>query len=89
MRIVIDHDRCEHGGHFADRCLAATILHPLGHERYCLAEVEDDGRPELTVTLRMEGKEYTVILKDPEEARAVALEGWAAFVQQEPAEKAD
>lgn len=45
MKIVINHDNCQHAGAFADRCLAATIRNPLGHERYCAARVEDDGRP--------------------------------------------
>lgn len=81
MRIVIDHDQCQHGGVFADRCLAATIRNPLGHERYCTARVEDDGRAELTITLRFDSEDHTLILKDPEEREAVALEGWPAFVR--------
>ncbi len=83
MRIFINHDWCKHGGYFADRCLGATIRHPLGHERYCTALVEDDGRPELTVTLRMDGEERTLVLHDETERTAVALEGWAAFFQEE------
>jgi hypothetical protein len=79
MRIVVDHDACMHGGTFADRCLAATIRNPLGHERYCTALIEDDGRPELTVTLTFDGQEHTLILRDEVEQEAVALEGWPAF----------
>ncbi len=81
MRIVVNHDWCQHGGYFADRCLGATIRYPLGHERYCTALVEDDGRPELTVTLHMDDQEYTLVLRDEAERRAVALEGWSAFVR--------
>lgn len=80
MKITIDHDQCKHGGAFSDRCLAATIRYPLGHERYCMAGVEDDGREELTVVLKMEGQEFELILRDEAEQRAVALEGWTAFV---------
>jgi hypothetical protein len=79
MRIVVNHDTCMHGGSFADRCLAATIRNPLGHERFCTAVVEDDGRPELTVTLTFDGQEHTLILRDEAEQQAVALEGWPAF----------
>jgi hypothetical protein len=68
-----------HGGTFADSCLAATIQNPLGHERYCTALVENDGRPELTVTLTLDGEEHTLILRDEVEQEAVALEGWPAF----------
>jgi hypothetical protein len=81
MKIVIDHDNCQHGGAFSDRCLSATILNPLGHERYCTAQVTDDGLPEMTVVLIMDAKEYTLVLRDEEERKAVAFEGWTAFVK--------
>jgi hypothetical protein len=79
MKITVNHDACRHGGAFSDRCLAATIRNPLGHERYCTARVEDDGRPELTVTLTFDGREHTLILRDEAEQEAVAFEGWPAF----------
>jgi hypothetical protein len=85
MRMVINHDNCQHGGAFADRCLAATVRYPLGHERYCTALLEDDGKPELTVTLVFDGREHTLVLSDEEEREIVASEGWTAFLQPEAA----
>lgn len=81
MKVIINHDTCTHGGDFADRCLAATIRHPLGHERYCSERVEDDGRPELTVVLIYDGQEHTLVLRDKVEQEAVAAEGVAAFMR--------
>lgn len=72
MRIVIDHDQCQHGGAFADRCLAATIRNPLGHERYCTAKVEDDGQADLTVVLIESGRSHTIVLHDPTESDLAA-----------------
>ena len=80
MRIVIDHNQCTHGGAFADRCLGATILNPLGHERYCMVDFEDDSRPELTVTLRFDHQEYTRTFHDMAERKLAASDGWIAFV---------
>jgi hypothetical protein len=80
MRIVINHDDCRHGGAFADRCLAMTLEHPLGHERFCTAAVEPDGREELTVTLVMDGQRHTRTFHDRGECLAAASEGWPAFV---------
>lgn len=80
MKIVIDHDTCQHAGAFADRCLAATVRNPLGHERFCMAQMEDDGNPELTVVLIFGGQEHTLILADENEQNAVAFEGWSTFV---------
>jgi hypothetical protein len=85
MKVVINHDTCQHAGAFADRCLAATIRNPLGHERYCAAEVVDDGRPELTVVLIFDGQEHTLILHDELERESVASEGWPAFLCPETA----
>lgn len=80
MHIEIDHDECRHGGAFADRCLAATLEHPLGHERYCTAKVEDDGKPEVTVTLILDGRRYTQTFRTRAERVAAAADGWRAFV---------
>ena len=79
MRIKINHDHCEHASGYADRCLAATLLNPLGHERFCAAEVQDDGKPETTVTLIFDGAEHTLVLRDRHEVELVAAEGWPAF----------
>ena len=81
MKITINHDNCQHGGAFADRCLAATIRNPLGHERYCTAQLEEDGRNELTVVLVFDGQEHTLILHDQRERDIVAAEGWPAFLR--------
>lgn len=80
MKIVIDHDNCQHSGAFADRCLAPTIRNPLGHERFCMAQMEDDGQPEQTVVLIFDGQAHTLVLSSEEEQNAVASEGWSAFV---------
>jgi hypothetical protein len=81
MKITVNHDNCQHGGAFADRCLAATIRNPLGHERYCKAQMEDDGRSELTIVLIFDGQEHTLVLHDEAERERVASEGWPAFLQ--------
>lgn len=84
MRIVINHDNCKHGGQFADRCLAATLRHPLGHERFCLAELQEDGSPDLTVVLTFDGAEHTLVLHNDRERAAAASLGWLAFAGAEP-----
>jgi len=79
MKIIINHDSCRHASAFADRCLAATIRNPLGHERYCLAEVIDDGRDALTVVLIFDRQEYTLVV-DETNREQVASQGWTAFL---------
>ncbi len=82
MKIVINHDNCQHAGAYADRCLGATIRNPLGHERFCAAEVADDGQPALTVVLVFDGQEHTLVL-DELKREYVASEGWPAFLSPE------
>lgn len=81
MKVTINHDNCQHGGAFSDRCLAATIRNPLGHERFCTAQLEDDGASDLTVVLVMDGHEHTLVLHTPEEIEAASADGWLAFLE--------
>jgi hypothetical protein len=80
MKITIDHDHCGHSSAFSDRCLAATIRNPLGHERTCMAQFEDDGRSELTIVLIFGGQEHELILHNDLQREIAASEGWTAFV---------
>lgn len=83
MKIIIDHDNCAHADTYSERCLRNTILNPLGHERFCMRFLHDDGKDALTVTLIQDRKQYTLVLETQEEREAVAEEGWAAFLRGE------
>jgi hypothetical protein len=83
MKVIINHNNCQHGAAYADHCLAATIRNPLGHEKYCMAQMEEDGKPELTVTLIEANEERTIILHSQAEQDAAASEGWRAFYKSE------
>lgn len=82
MKIVINHDSCQHAAAYADRCLAATMRNPLGHERVCMAMLEDDGKDELTVTLTEDGKSRTLVLSTDREKELAASLGWLAFEEE-------
>ncbi|MGA9532206.1 MAG: hypothetical protein WBR18_05770 [Anaerolineales bacterium] len=79
MYILIDHDECKHAGPYRDRCLSNTMRHVLGHERYCMAACDDDGRDEITVVLREDGQELTRTFQTEDELASVWLEGSLAF----------
>ena len=76
MRLVINHDACQHSGEFADRCLAASLRNPYGHERYCGAEIVVDGKAEV-----MDGRAYQRIFQTEAEREVAADRGWPAFVE--------
>jgi len=81
MRLVINHDACQHSGAFADRCLAASLRNPYGHERYCGAEIVVDGKPEVTVVLIMDGRAYQRVFRTEVEREVAADRGWPAFME--------
>jgi hypothetical protein len=80
MKVVINHDACQHSGEFADRCLAASLRNPYGHEKYCGGEIVVDGKPEVTVVLRMDGKTYQRVFRSEAELEVAADRGWPAFM---------
>lgn len=83
MYIVLDHDRCKHSSAYSDRCLATTLRFPLGHERYCMTQLVDDGRTAITIVLREDGRESTRVFASEKELREAALEGPMAFERRE------
>jgi len=80
MKTLINHDACQHSGEFADRCLAASLRNPYARERFCLARIEDDGRPEVSVDLVLDGKTYTRVFRSERDRQIAADQGWEAFV---------
>jgi hypothetical protein len=79
MRIRIDHTRCRHGLEANEACLARVLRNPLALEPGCAAEIVEDGRTEMAVTLILDGKGNTLILRNPREVEYAAVEGSAAF----------
>ena len=80
MKITINHDTCQHSAAFADRCLAATLRNPLGHERYCMVQLEEDGRSDLTITLIVNGQSQTFTFRSDTEQAVGAVEEWLTTV---------
>jgi len=83
MRITINRDHCETTLPFCERCFGTLVMHPLGVDRACIEALEDDRSDDLTVILRTEGYEETLVLND-EMREIVARNGWADFVHFNP-----
>ena len=81
MKIIIDHDNCEHADSYSERCLYNTIMDPIGHERFCMMQRIDDGKEELTIVLLQDGKTYTRVIDNEVDREIVASEGWAGFAE--------
>jgi hypothetical protein len=63
---------CEH-------CFSFFARHPTGVDRYCIVDQAEDGSNLLTLTLRTDGHENTVVLDDAQR-EMVAAEGWSSPV---------
>ena len=79
MKVKINRDTCDADLAFCERCLGQFLKYPMGYERHCFEELEDDGREELTIELHSGGHSATLKL-DEEQRHLIAGEGWAYFV---------
>ena len=80
MKVTIDRNICSAALNTCEHCFSFFADHPLGVDRYCIVEQVDDGKADmLTLTLRTDGAERTVVL-DEEKRKLVTTEGWASLV---------
>ncbi len=79
MRVKINRDVCDAQLAFCERCLGRFLQYPYGYERRCFEEIEEDGKPELTLELHTGDHDVTLVLND-EQRKLMAGEGWAYFV---------
>lgn len=79
MYVKIDRDACDHQLAVCERCLGRFLEYPLGYERQCFVELQDNGEELLTVDLHTEGHDVRLEL-DEEQRHLLAGEGWAKFM---------
>lgn len=79
MRVKINRDTCTAQLAFCEQCLGKFLREPMGYERHCFEELEDDGKEELT--LEITSNDYhTVLVLNEEQRLLAAIEGWSYFV---------
>lgn len=79
MRVKINRNACDAHLAFCERCLGQFLKYPMGYERMCFEELEDDGSEDLTLELHTGDKDVTLVLNE-EQRKIMAAEGWAYFV---------
>ena len=79
MRVKINRNYCDAHLAFCERCLGQFLKYPMGYERRCFEELEDDGKEELTIELHTGDQDINLVLNE-EERLLLASEGWAYFV---------
>jgi hypothetical protein len=83
MKVTIDRGLCNHVLSECEACFARFIRNPQSEDRYCITEYIDDDDPNLTLTLRYDGREEVLVLS-PDQRERVANEGWSQFVKIPP-----
>ena len=84
MRVVIDRDLCDSSLGYCQRCSAALIRYPLGHDRLCITDIVEDGQELLTIEMHTDGR--TIEIKLTDEAQQLGgVEGWEALADFDPA----
>lgn len=79
MRVKVNRDSCPATLAFCERCFGKFLMEPMGYERRCFEEIEDDQSDVLTIELHSGGHEVMLTL-DEEQRMMMAREGWAYFV---------
>src|SRR5215475_14340516 len=79
MRVKINRNVCSAHLAFCERCLGQFLKHPLGYERRCFVELEDDHSDTLMIELQSSDN-VRVLRLDAEQRRMLAGTGWSAFV---------
>ena len=79
MRVKINRNVCSAQLAFCERCLGRFLEYPLGYERRCFEELEDDGKEDLTLEIHSGEHNVTLVLNE-EQRKLMAGEGWAYFV---------
>lgn len=79
MKIYLDRSICNDSLPTCERRMANLIRNPLGEDRPCITAIEDDGRLELTLVVKSEGQEATVVLSS-EDQEVAGTEGLSAFL---------
>ena len=79
MYVKINRNVCPAHLAFCERCLGQFLKYPMGYERRCFEELEDDGKAELTIDLHTGNHDVTLVLNE-DERQMLAGEGWAKLV---------
>jgi ferredoxin len=79
MKVTIDRNICDAALNACEHCFSIFAQNPQGVDRYCIVEQLDDGSEVLTLTLRTDGVEKSLVL-DHAQRQMVATEGWASLV---------
>jgi hypothetical protein len=84
MKIYLDRSLCNDSLPTCERRMARLIRFPLGEDRPCITAIEEDGRPELTLVMKSDGREATIVL-DRDDQELAGVEGFSAFLPWTPA----
>lgn len=79
MYVKIDRNTCPAHLAFCERCLGQFLKHPMGYERRCFLDIQEDDSDLLTIDLHTGDDDLRLTLNE-EERRMLAGEGWATMV---------
>ena len=84
MKIYLDRSLCNDSLPTCERRMAHLIRFPLGEDRPCITAIEEDGQSELTLVMKSDGQEATIVL-DRDDQELAGIEGFSAFLPWTPA----
>jgi hypothetical protein len=79
MRVQINRHKCDAHLAFCEPCPGKFLREPLGYERRCFVELDDEDPDILTIELHSDGQDMVIELNEAARLE-VAAGGWSNFV---------
>ncbi len=84
MRITLDRNQCGHHPAACEQCFGDFLRYGTLPERGCLRDPVQDGRTEITVSIKS-GDRCGTLVVTPENREEIIYHGWMQFVELPPA----
>jgi hypothetical protein len=83
MKVTINRNFCGHHPAGCEQCFGEFLRHGAVPDRSCITNVEEDGRPEISVDITSGRYTSTLVVTD-ENREQVIYDGWIKFVDLPP-----
>ncbi len=83
MKVEINRNLCGHHPAACEQCFGEYLRQGTLPDKGCITESEDDGKPEITVTVKSGPYRGTLVITD-ENREEIIYKGWMKFVRMPP-----
>ncbi|HEY6042872.1 MAG TPA: hypothetical protein VIX58_12140 [Anaerolineae bacterium] len=79
MKVTINRNFCGHHPSACEQCFGEYLRHGVT-DYPCVTEIEDDGKPEITATIKLANGYQTTLVVTDDNREEIIYDGWTKFV---------